>query len=228
MSFSSPQTRSSTCWCRSSPLVLGLLGQIRQWETQWVWPTVTLPSSAYGCPARNGGLVQHTPLVLLLVEEAVSNMCPFSSSHSETWVHCWNSQSSACWLLIFLCMRQAIFLKDCSTSSDEMEMPFPFRTTEFIIELSIRIQISCQSHVKYTVYAFRTEWTLHGEVVSKYWLQFWSGNEQSTVSALPWAFVNRDSSFSQYSATNWSCFHLHRNINHVKSCLLSVLLSLHL
>lgn len=58
-----------------------------------------------------------------------------------------------------LWIKEAIFLEDFGTFSAEMEMPFPLRISliiEFIIELNVKVQISCPSHAKYTGYAFRT------------------------------------------------------------------------
>lgn len=53
-------------------------------------------------------------------------------------------------------VQQVLTLGDIGTSSAEMETPFPLRICliiEFIIELSIKVQIGRQNHVKHTACA---------------------------------------------------------------------------
>lgn len=174
MSFSSPHTRSSSCWCKSSPLILGLRQQISQKESLRVWPTAFTPSSTYGRPARNGG----TGPASLSGTFAGGR----GSFHHVSCFFLPSSTAGLLWALPrgswFSCAHTAgaaglISPKVFGTFPAEMETPFLLRISliiEFIIELGIEVQIGSQNHAKYTAYAFRTVWTLLSEVVGKYWL----------------------------------------------------------
>lgn len=119
------------------------------------------PSSTYGHSTRDGRTGPASPSGTFAGGRDHYHHVPSFFLPSWGREHCYVAMSFAQGLFPVPTqqVQQVLFLRDFGTFSAEMETPFPLRICliiEFIIELSIKVQIGRQNHVKHTACAVRT------------------------------------------------------------------------